>query len=183
MKVRPSAHSMIKARAPQHTWYVLHQDTSGLSALVLLQISQAQAHDAFAVLPQQLQCTVSAGSVHTTCMTAMPALNLGQCRSWMCHRCIVAVVDKHDDMADTLTLYTTALTIQVMRQCTHRCKDLFSTFDIVNCTDMSLLSTRRWQLQWPECTHVIESALCASRPAALCRCACQAWLVWLSEAK
>ena len=44
--------------------------------------------------------------------------------------------DLHPIFAEVFvrTRYTTALTIQVMRQCTHRCWDLFSTFDIVSCS-------------------------------------------------
>lgn len=46
---------VISSNEEGHTWDVLHKNTSRLSALILLEISQSQPHYALAVFPQQLQ--------------------------------------------------------------------------------------------------------------------------------
>ena len=66
MRERPGCYKMMELSRSKawHTWDVLHQDTSRLGALILLQEPEPQAHNVLAVLPQQLQHTVSLKEWH-----------------------------------------------------------------------------------------------------------------------
>ena len=125
------------------TWDVLHNNTSWLSALVLLEEPQPQPYHILAVLPQQLQCKPSLDRACTCnildlswslqtqvpCPLTLSSENAGGPANAQ----KPYIVHPGKQGLRLLTLYTTALTIQVIRQCTHRCCDLFSTLDIVSC--------------------------------------------------